>query len=81
VKCEIKLFAAARQFAGTDHVTLELAEGATVAHLRAALSEAQPALAALLPAALIAIDTRYAGNTDLVPAGAEIALIPPVSGG
>jgi len=79
--CTVKLFAAARQLAGAEEVTIELPEGATVAELRAALAEAHPALAELLPSAMIAVNTSYVANDAVVAAGSEIAVIPPVSGG
>jgi molybdopterin converting factor subunit 1 len=81
VICHVKLFAAARQFAGTEAVTLDLPEGSTVAELRAALVVEHPALAELMPSAMIAINTAYAGNSEIVPTEAEVAVIPPVSGG
>jgi len=77
----VRLFAAARQLAGADQITVELAEGATVADLRRALTERYPTLAPLLPQTLFAIDTEYVGDTAVVAPEAEIACIPPVSGG
>lgn len=81
MNCQVKLFAAARQFAQCDQLSLDLPAKATVADLRGAIVEAQPALAQLMPSALIAINTRYARESDPIPANAEIAVIPPVSGG
>ena len=40
-----------------------------------------PDLAALLPNVLIAVNEEYADDDSIVPAGARIAVIPPVSGG
>jgi molybdopterin converting factor subunit 1 len=77
----VRLFAIARERAGCDHVALDLAEPATVADLRAAIAERFPALRALLPSVLVAVDTEYASDDRALQAGVEVALIPPVSGG
>ena len=78
---QVKLFAAARQRAGTDLYAVELPAGATVSDLRRALAEQIPTLADLLNDASFALDAEYA--TDDAPIGehVEIACIPPVSGG
>jgi molybdopterin converting factor small subunit len=77
----IRLFARARDLAGADSVGVELPPGATVADLRRALGEACPALAPLLQRSALAVDAEFAGDALVLPAGAEIALLPPVSGG
>jgi molybdopterin converting factor subunit 1 len=77
----IKLFALARQRLGSSEVTLEVPEPATVARLRQVLAMAHPELAPIVPALLIAVAAEYARDETLIPAGAEVAAIPPVSGG
>jgi MoaE-MoaD fusion protein len=77
----IKLFAVARQRAGADEIAVELPEGATVRDLRHALVEQHPPLADVLRHARLAVDNEYAGDAAVIPAGAEVAIIPPVSGG
>jgi molybdopterin synthase catalytic subunit/molybdopterin synthase sulfur carrier subunit len=52
-----------------------------VADLRRQLATACPELASLLPHVLIAVNAQYAGDDTVIPAGAELACIPPVSGG
>ena len=81
MKIVVKLFAAARQFAGSPEVVCELPADATVADLRVALAAAHPALAPLLPHALFAINAEYATDATRIPEDSEIACIPPVSGG
>lgn len=81
MKVEVKLFAVARQVAGAEVVTLDVAEEATVADVRAALAQQHPALAANLRHMLLAVDTEYATDATPVSARSEIAVIPPVSGG
>jgi molybdopterin converting factor small subunit len=81
VKIEVLLFAAARQAAGREKLVVELAAGANVGQLRCAILTACPALSGLLPSSLIAINHDYARDDGMIPLGAEVALIPPVSGG
>jgi molybdopterin converting factor subunit 1 len=77
----IKLFAIARQRLGHDQVEVTLKDPATVADLRRALAAQFPALADVLPHIRIAVNSSYAADSTVIPAGAEMALIPPVSGG
>jgi molybdopterin converting factor subunit 1 len=77
----IRLFARARDLVGADTVSLELPSGATVADLRRRLAVEQPALGQLLDRSALAVDHAFAGNEVVLPPQAEIALVPPVSGG
>ena len=73
-------FAGAREAAGTARETLEAPPG-TVAALRALLAARHPGLARVLPRCRIAVDEEFAADGAALPDGAEVALIPPVSGG
>ena len=81
MKLRVRLFARARELAGADHVAVELPAGTTVADLRARLAAQCPSLAALIGKCAVAVDAEFAGDADVLPDGAEIALLPPVSGG
>ena len=81
MKVEVKLFAVARQVAGSEMVTLELGEAPTVADVRTALVQRFPALGATMRHMMMAVDTEYAGDDTPLGRGSEVALIPPVSGG
>ncbi len=78
---QIKLFATLKDKAGTNKITVSVAEPATVATLLAAAEQAYPALAASLPIALVSVNKSYAGGDTAVSPGDEVALFPPVSGG
>ena len=81
MKVQVKLFAAARELAGSDKVELDVPDRATLADLRAALATEFPALQKLLPHTLWAINAEYARDDSIINEHSEIALIPPVSGG
>jgi molybdopterin converting factor subunit 1 len=81
MRCRVLLFARAQDLAGARSVTLEMPEGATVAELRRRLAAAQPALAALLERSALAVNGEFAGDDKVLASAAEIALLPPVSGG
>jgi len=77
----VRLFARARDLAGADTLTVQLADQATVKDLRQAIAALHPALAPLLDRSAIGIDNEFADDSQPVPANAEVALLPPVSGG
>jgi molybdopterin converting factor small subunit len=82
VRVNVRLFAMARQRAGRAEVALDVADPVTVAAVKAALAAACPELAPLVPQMLIAVNADYAGDErSLIPPGAEVAAILPVSGG
>ncbi|MBN2473761.1 MAG: MoaD/ThiS family protein [Pirellulales bacterium] len=78
---QVRLFAAARQAAGRDRLELELPDGATIGQLRRRLGEELPGFSGLIARAMFAVDMQYALDAQQIPVGAEVALIPPVSGG
>jgi molybdopterin converting factor subunit 1 len=81
MKLQVKLFAVARQRVGCDCVEVELPAGATLRQLRGALVEQHPPLRDLLPHVRFAVNSEYAADEMTLPSAAEIAIIPPVSGG
>jgi len=76
----VVLFAGMADAAGIRSLDLSW-KGGTVAELRRALLEACPAVGPLLERSAVALGDRYASDDDPVAAGAEVAIIPPVSGG
>ncbi|HEX9288621.1 MAG TPA: molybdopterin converting factor subunit 1 [Anaeromyxobacteraceae bacterium] len=73
-------FAAARDAAGVARESLDPAP-ATIADLRKVLEQRHPALARILSRCRLAVDQEMADDDTAVPAAAEVAVIPPVSGG
>jgi molybdopterin converting factor subunit 1 len=81
MRAEVKLFALARQQAGRETLVVDLPAPATVADLRRAIGRQHPELAELVRHAMFAVDMEYADEDSPLPDAAEIAFIPPVSGG
>ena len=77
----VRLFARAKDLAGTDALGVELTEGETVGGLRRALAALQPSLTGLLQRSAIAVDGDFASDSVVLGAKAEVAVLPPVSGG
>lgn len=78
---QVRLFARARDLAGTEVVTVNLAEGASAADLRRQLALRYPALKGLLEHCALAVNGEFAADDLRLPQRAEVALLPPVSGG
>jgi molybdopterin synthase catalytic subunit len=74
-------FAAARERAGVPSEALELAEGATAGQALALACERHPALQAVAAKLRLAVDQDFSPLDRKLREGAEVALIPPVSGG
>src|SRR5918999_5324571 len=72
----VRLFAMLRERAGASEVTVDLPDGARVRDALAALGE----LTSGLPL-VMAVNREYAPEDQVLDAGDELALIPPVSGG
>jgi molybdopterin converting factor subunit 1 len=77
----VSLFARARDLAGADVLRVELPDGATVADLRHRIAADCPALSSLLERSALAVANEFAADSLVLSANAEIALLPPVSGG
>lgn len=81
MKVVVKLFAAAREAAGAGEVAVDVADGATVADVERALVANHPGLAGIVSHSRWAINAAFSPKDAKLPKDAEVALIPPVSGG
>jgi len=77
----VLFFAQARERAGQASTSLELPEGSRIADARAAIARAHPALEPLWPHLALAVNGVLARDEMPLGPGAELALLPPVSGG
>ncbi|WP_162006527.1 MoaD/ThiS family protein [Roseimaritima sediminicola] len=77
----IRLFAGAREAVGSDTARVSLPEAATAEEVLQVLARSHPQLSGLLPSCRLVAAQEYLDPAARVPADAELALIPPVSGG
>ena len=77
----VLFFAQARESSGRERLALDLPEGSRVADALALLEREHPALAALRPHLAVAMNQRLVRLDAPLVHGAELALLPPVSGG
>ena len=77
----VRLFAIAKEVAQVDYIDLTLPDAATIGQLRAAVAERYPVLKETLARSIFAVDEDYARDDQVLPEGADVACIPPVSGG
>ncbi|QDT11598.1 MoaD/ThiS family protein [Stieleria marina] len=81
MQVKVLLFAAAKEAAGCDSISVEVPDDASAGEVADALAGVLPSIVDLMPSCRLAIDNEYVGRDTIVSAGHEIALIPPVSGG
>ena len=81
VSITILLFASVAEAVGARRLELDSCPGDTVATVRDRLLALHPVLGKFVPTLMYAVDQEYVRENDSVRAGAELALIPPVSGG
>jgi len=82
VPFSVLYFAAARERAGLSQEQLSaLPPPGTVRALLELLAQHHPTLRPLFPHLRVAVNQTFAQLEDVIPEGAEVALIPPVAGG
>ena len=77
----VLFFAQARDRAGCAECALELPEGSRVTDALARLRATYPGLDPLVPHLAVAMNGELVPHETPLRAGAELALLPPVSGG
>lgn len=80
-RVKILFFATIRDRAGVKSLELDIPTGLTIQGLKDKLASDYPNLKESMHSVLITINREYAFDEAAVPANAEIALFPPVSGG
>lgn len=81
MKIHVRLFALARDLAGQDSVHLALPAGGTLEDAQRELFRRFPSLGEIGGHLMFAVDGAYAKSDTRLHDGAEVACIPPVSGG
>jgi molybdopterin converting factor small subunit len=80
-KLDVLFFAALVETVGCSRLELEVEPGATVEQVWRRLAERHPRLAELSYRPLVACDLEYADWDRVLDGVAELAFLPPVSGG
>ena len=78
---KVLFFARTRDLAGAAAIDVEMPDASTVGDLRRRLAADYPRLAGLLPDCAIAVDEEFVDDDREVENVAEVAVLPPVSGG
>ena len=81
MKIRLLAFASAGDALGASEMDLEMPDGSRVADLRARLDREHPKIGPLWPRLAVAVNGRIVGSEAPLAEGAEVALLPPVSGG
>jgi molybdopterin synthase sulfur carrier subunit len=81
MRVRVRLGAGLSRFADAPLLSVELAEGASVDDLLAALGSEQPGLAPVLRSALPVLAGEHVERDQRLRAGDEVALLIPVAGG
>ena len=81
MRVRVRFFAGTRDAVGAAHTILELPGEARVSDVWAQLVAQHPGLARYAGHALVAVDGAFVPHTAAVREGAEVAVMPPVSGG
>lgn len=81
MKIRLLAFASAGDALGASEMEIEVPAGSRVADLREWLDRDHPKLAPLWPRLAVAVDGRVVAPEEPLRDGAEVALLPPVSGG
>jgi molybdopterin synthase catalytic subunit len=81
MRVRLVAFASAADALGAGETELELPAGADVARLRSELERRHPEIGPLWSRLAVAVDGEIAGLGTALAEGAEVALLPPVSGG
>lgn len=78
---KVAFFAAARDIAGCDSLEIDVDDATTVGQLKTMIAERFPEMDSIISSSTWAVDHEYVGNDQQLHQGAEVGLIPPVSGG
>ena len=81
MQIDVLLFAAVRDAAGNESITVDVGDDARASDVLAAIGRQLPEVAGLLSSCRLAVDCCYVTSDEKVSADSELALIPPVSGG
>ena len=77
----VLFFANLREIVGEKEVSLKIPAETTVGEFKLIMGENYPELSRALDSTLISLNKEFGFDDDVIPADAQVALFPPVSGG
>jgi molybdopterin converting factor subunit 1 len=80
-KIKVLFFATLRDRAGTKSLDIKISDDTTVRDLKDRIASDYPNLEQSMESVVISINREFAFDESIVPANAEVAMFPPVSGG
>jgi molybdopterin synthase sulfur carrier subunit len=81
MKIHIRYFASIREIVGQGEEALDVAEGSSVAIVRAELLARYPGLQAIMARCISAANRKYVDAETMLHDGDELVFIPPMGGG
>lgn len=78
---KVAFFAGAKDVMGTPSIDIAMDDEATLGDLKQTLVEQHPALLEWIEKSVFSVDQEYVNEDKPLYHGAEVGLIPPVSGG
>ena len=81
MNCTVLLFAQLAESIGSDRLTIELKDGATIEDALQELGSQHEIIASMRDSLAVAVGDCYCALTTTLNDGDTLALIPPVSGG
>ena len=78
---KVLFFATLRDRSGEKAIEMDISAETTVQGLKDLLVETYPNLKATMDTTVVSVNREFAFDESLIPADAEVALFPPVSGG
>jgi molybdopterin synthase catalytic subunit/molybdopterin synthase sulfur carrier subunit len=78
---EVLVFARLKELAGTDSISVNVDDHATLADLRKSLATLLPDARPLLERCAFVVESQYIAEDTVIADWATVACIPPVSGG
>ncbi|MEZ6095740.1 MAG: MoaD/ThiS family protein [Pirellulaceae bacterium] len=78
---KVLFFARAKELAGRANIEVAMGDEATVGDLKQLLIEQHPEMEELLQFSVVSVDRKVANDDHVIYHGAEVGILPPVSGG
>ena len=81
IKITVLFFANLRELVGKKEILFDIPEGTTIKEFKSLVAETYPELSQALETTLVSVNKEFGFDHEVLPAEAQVALFPPVSGG